>query len=427
MRLCCKVFSVRHSDFWRYPRIGCKCLILEDGSPYKKDELFRRFLEGRCGYEEVQWLLRYFNDAAPEELGQLIRQSLEADAADDVSLSTERQRVLDGVQTRLSEAIHVRPRSSIYQRLLPYAAAVLVALAVGLWFLDRKEQVDVSIQGELSADIPPGGNRATLTLADGQTLNLSETQHGIVIGQEGLTYDDGTPVDATAHGEESKRADLSFTLTTPKGGTYQLTLSDGTKVWLNAASTLKYPVQFDAGERTVELEGEAFFKVSEQWSASRGRTPRTRIPFFVKTGGQTVEVVGTQFNISAYDDEIETRTTLVEGKVNVSAAGAARAATALHPGEQATTKGTSIQVKAVDTDYYTAWTKGLFYFKRTPLADVLRQVSRWYDVEVIYGSAVPTDTFSGKVTRNVSLMELLDILQVSAIAVKLEGNKLVVD
>src|SRR5690606_13352531 len=175
-------------------------------------------------------------------------------------------------------------------------------------------------------DILPGGNRATLTLADGRTINLSEAQTGIVVG-DGITYLDGTGV----LDNSASSVSTIMSLSTPKGGTYQITLPDGSKVWLNANSTLKYPSRFGGKERVVELEGEAYFDVSQQSTANSRQA--SFVPFLVKTNNQTVEVLGTEFNISAYADDPVTKTTLVEGSVKVSAH-AVNASTLLKPGEQ---------------------------------------------------------------------------------------------
>jgi len=259
------------------------------------------------------------------------------------------------------------------------------------------------------------------------------------VGDE-ISYLDGTDVlDGrlkTGDGR-SKAEDLGLlTLATPKGGTYQITLPDGTKVWLNAASSLRYPGSFDGDERVVELEGEAYFEVSEQAHGGRSAagsgshvhtfTSSQKIPFKIISKGQTVEVLGTQFNISAYADDLEVKTTLVEGSVQIVNANS-KAVNKLLPGQQSTVRGRNTDIQAVDTEKYTAWKTGLFHFSNTPFEDMMRQISRWYDVEVVYTATVPGDTFTGKMSRDLSLMTVLELLNVSNVQVRLEGKQLIVE
>lgn len=304
-----------------------------------------------------------------------------------------------------------------------YAAATL-ALAIGVYYYQHRATPEKKPQEHhLAANVLPGGNRATLTLADGRTISLSEAQRGIVVGDD-ITYQDGSEV-LERHKADHSTAASTLILSTPKGGTYQLTLPDGTKVWLNAASTLKYPSRFNEKERIVELEGEAYFEVSKQLPAVGNHANTT--PFLVKTSTQMVKVLGTQFNISAYPDEPEVKTTLVEGKVLVAPTIDHWGPITVKPGEQATTRGDAIDIATVDTEQYTAWKDGRFHFKRTPLEDVMRQVSRWYDVEVVYKRGVPKESFTGKVSRGATLTELLDILQLSAIDITLKDDRLIVN
>ncbi|WP_353196530.1 FecR domain-containing protein [Parapedobacter defluvii] len=265
----------------------------------------------------------------------------------------------------------------------------------------------------------PGGNRATLTLADGRTITLDEGRTGIVIAGDAITYNDG---DALAEVDEKVKLTW-LELGTPKGGTYQVTLPDGTRVWLNAASTLRYPSRFSDTERLVELTGEAYFSVTRDSKRS----------FKVVSAGQKVEVLGTEFNVSAYSDDPETKTTLVEGKVRLYLANERNQETLekddyveLVPGEQGVTRGENLSKTHVDTALYTAWKSGYFYFKRTPVEEILRQVARWYDVEIKYEGNIPSETLSGDINRDVSLLGLLAILKQSTINVSLDGRILTV-
>lgn len=317
----------------------------------------------------------------------------------------------------------IRVRNGVrYRPWMAAAAVILVFLAVSvtIYMTMQKENRQIVVASS-DYDIVPGGNRATLTLADGRTITLDEAQDGIVIGNGEITYNDGNPL-ADVEGEDPGQVAL-LKLSTPNGGTYQVMLPDGTRVWLNAASTLKYPSRFSGVERIVELTGEAYFSVAKD--------PEKR--FRVISDGQEVQVLGTEFNVSAYPDDPETKTTLVEGKVRLSTAGKLHGVTRgndkyveLIPGEQGIINGESLTKANVDTALYTAWKSGYFYFNRTPLEEILRQAARWYDVEVVYQDGVPRETFSGDFKRDVSLSGLLDILQHSTINVTLKERTLIV-
>src|SRR5690606_9250112 len=214
-------------------------------------------------------------------------------------------------------------------------------------------------------------------------------------------------------------------LSTPKGGQYQITLPDGSRVWLNSASTLKYPSRFDDNERVVELAGEADFEVSHQFGAdSVERVGPGDIPFFVRTKGQVVKVLGTSFNISAYTDDDDLRTTLVTGRVEVSNVQRS-IARILIPNQQAIMRGDILIVSDVDVAPYIDWKDGFFSFQETSLQDAMRQLSRWYDLEVTYDSSIPTTYFFGKIRRDSSLSKVLKILQKSGLNFKVinEGGK----
>lgn len=330
-------------------------------------------------------------------------------------------------------------------RIVAAAAMILAALA-GTWvFLEQGSRINEQgqrskEQGLAAADIAPGDNRATLTLADGRMVDLSPEQSGIIVG-DGITYLDGSSVlSEQVNKLTSEQADKAeqndkltnsqvHNLTTPKGGTYSITLPDGTKVWLNAASTLKYPSRFSGDERIVELEGEAFFEVRKTGSPEDGKSGSQKIPFKVITNGQTVEVLGTKFNISAYPDEQEVKTTLVEGKVRVKAAAIGVAIrntqyTILSPKEQAITREAHTIIQQVDVQQFTAWRGGTFRFDDTPLVDIMRQVSRWYDVEVDY-SQLPDKRITGVVSRGERLSAVLRALAISSnVHFILQGRRL---
>ncbi len=382
---------------------------------------------------DVQWMVAYLQQHDQHALEEIAQELFESD------IQEARERLNKRLSEQLLQRIHQRIRKPRKLTWLPYAAAIIFALAVGIYVYQVSDK-QLTVGNLVEADIQPGGNRATLTLADGRTIALSSEQSGIVVGDD-IKYLGGIEVleqgarskeqgQHSPFGMENGNHNTQYAiLTTPKGGTYQLTLADGTKVWLNAASTLKYPERFDDKERVVELEGEAYFEVSYQLSAvsnqllvdgrkqAESRQPiAKKVPFLVKTATQTVEVLGTQFNISAYDDDADTKTTLVEGKVHVTADGQGAAIrntqyAILSPGQQSIVNQENIHVNNVDVSGFIGWKSGDFVFNGTELRDAMKQLSRWYDVEVVYEGHIPRTPFYGSISRNYSLTKLLNVLK----------------
>jgi ferric-dicitrate binding protein FerR (iron transport regulator) len=206
------------------------------------------------------------------------------------------------------------------------------------------------------------------------------------------------------------------TLTTPRGGQYEVMLPDGTKVWLNSASSLTYPVTFAGKERRVELTGEAYFEVAKNTSS----------PFFVKTSGQTVKVLGTHFNINSYEDEKCVKTTLLEGSVVITSDGNKQAVN-LKPGQQSVNKAASFDViNEADIDEAVAWKNGKFLFRNTDLQTVMRQLSRWYDVDVEYQGTIAERHYRGRISRNVPVSQVFEILKTSGINFIINGRTIIV-
>ncbi len=334
----------------------------------------------------------------------------------------------------------IAPRASKRVARWPYvAAAAVLALAIGVWIAISQQQSAVSLA---ASEILPGGNRATLTLADGRVINLDEAQTGITVSDEDISYDDGSSLNVMAGEAEPSLPNpgdalAMLSLTTPRGGTYQITLPDGSKVWLNANSTLKYPSRFLGDSREVFLEGEAFFEIRPQ---VRNVETHDYASFNVQTANQVVKVLGTQFNLSAYPDEAETRTTLVEGKVTVTSDtqqgstqtglttnGLRLTTKILSPGEQAIMSEAAIRTSQVDVTQYTAWKDGFFNFNGKTLQEAMKQLARWYDIEVDYEGGVPDNvTLRGKMERNLSLQTTLEILQRLNLKYRVEGRRLTI-
>lgn len=377
------------------------------------EALIRRYLDGACSPAEAKKVEAWYNKV-------LESQKPDPPEWDYVKLHRE---VLSNIHHHKnrdmaeapaeSSAIPVR-RLHRYTRIAIVAATVLLVAVAGIsgYYLVNMPAIDHG------TDIAPGGNRATLTLSDGRMVELSEAYSEIRIHEGDIAYQDGTLLlnrDDSRHGSESELI-TQYQLATPNGGTYQVTLSDGSRVWLNAASSLSYPSRFDEGERIVELEGEAYFEVARirKAGSSDGEGQEDLVPFKVRTAGQTIEVLGTAFNVSAYTDHAGEVTTLISGSVRVSDR-QTQTALLLLPGEQAISQPTGFGKRAVDTQPYTAWKEGIFLFDETPLAEVMRQVARWYDVSIDY-DRLPERQISGIVSRDQPLSSVLHSLAVT-------GNK----
>ncbi len=387
-------------------------------------EIYSRYLTGETSKEEDAILLRHFLEFGHETP---LRQVIEAQFATNRSQAGQEQAGMHAALARVEEGLRARIRFSgtptvqvgRFKGWLPYAAAAIIAVVLGSWLLTLRISPQAHDRMAGAAAILPGSNRATLTLEDGRTIALNESQQGIVVGK-GVTYADGTNVldGAQADPDTGKPSDgAHMVLTTPRGGVYRISLPDGSKVWLNANSTLKYPARFSPHERVIFLTGEAFFQVS---------TAKT--PFRVVSAGQAVEVLGTEFNISAYQDDAVTKTTLVEGRVKVMLTDHAPIQHAvLNRGQQSALVGGRLQVSDVDTDRYVAWKSNEFMFDEASIDDVMKAVERWYDVNVVYEGPKPTDRLGGGVSRFEDVSKVLELLeQAGDVTFRLAGRTIYV-
>ncbi len=333
-----------------------------------------------------------------------------------------RGRILAKVRENMQSKT-IRAKNRGFRRAIRIAAAILFILSTGvyLWLVnDSKEGTKVQF---VQNDVYPGGNRAMLTLADGRTITLSSEQSGIVIGDE-IRYEGGGLVDGFAVSPDKEDSEMQYNvITTPKGGQYQIKLADGSRVWLNSASSLRYPTKFAVDRREVELlEGEAYFEINRQVSPS---THSRKVPFRVIGKNQTVEVLGTQFNINAYADEKGIKTTLVEGSVSIHAH---RQTKTLTPGQQAVlTDNNGMLINEVDTEPFTAWKDGFFYFDDADIYTVMKQFQRWYDIKVQYDIGYSDDLFVGKIPKAVTLSAALNVLKSAGVNFEMkEGGHLIV-
>ncbi|HWW38012.1 FecR family protein, partial [Pedobacter sp.] len=268
-------------------------------------------------------------------------------------------------------ASHQKPvvKKISWYRYTATAAAVLLLIGAGLFYFNSHHVILNPSQdpGLVKNTIKAGQNKATLTLANGKVINLDSTTNGEIAEQTGITITKTEKgqlvynVTESAKKEKTASAKIAYnTITTPRGGQYQVNLPDGSKIWLNASSSLKYPTLFSKNERRVELSGEAYFEVAKMTFKESGHK-KARTPFIVVTSKQQVEVLGTHFNINSYEDEATTKTTLLEGAVRVSQVGSRKTVNLL-PGLQSVLNNNNLSTRAVDTDEAVAWKNGYFQF-----------------------------------------------------------------
>jgi hypothetical protein len=328
------------------------------------------------------------------------------------------------------------------------AAACLFTVGIAGYVLLNKKSTAVPVaatSGPYKNDVQPGGQKAMLTLGNGQQIVLDSAANGL-LAQEGNAQvkKEGSGLKYQSAIGNPESAITFNTLTTPRGGEYKLTLPDGSRVWLNAASSIRYPTAFTGNTREVELEGEGYFEVA----TLRLRSGQ-KMPFHVKTSTQDIEVLGTHFNVNAYKDEETIKTTLLEGRVKVGsrqwAVGSEEKAkgkgqraegkeesVVLKPGEQASISQTSqqsqpIPVQTVDTGEVMAWTNGQFIFREQRIENIMKQISRWYNVEVAFAGKPTQEGFTASVPRNVPVSKVLRYLELTTLVhFKIDGNKITV-
>jgi transmembrane sensor len=376
-------------------------------------ELLEKYRTGNCTDAEKAivetWYLKF-----EQEEGNLLSDTQISDATD---------RIWNSMPIHETAVLPVRKRN--LWPAIGTAAAVILLGSLALYLFNpsllspSKEQL-AKVNPAAQALILPGGNKAVLTLADGKQITLDEAGNGKLAEQSGITITktkDGQLVYTVSPSAAAAKGAAMNMIATPKGGQYQVNLPDGTKVWLNAASSLRYPTAFTAGVRQVSLTGEAYFEVAKV---------RPEMPFKVLTTTQTVEVLGTHFNVNSYTDEPAIKTTLLEGAVKVISPSAAVKELILKPGQQSVLRGDRLNVADVNEEEVIAWKNGMFRFRDADLQTVMRSVARWYDVQVNYEGTLPARQFSGEIHRNVNLSEVLDILSFFKVHFRVDGKTITV-
>ena len=414
-------------------------------------ELAHRFLEGTATEEEKTLLHQWFDTADKEaiELVFLPERETEEDvqkrifAALQVAIAEEpverpaAEPVEPAAAAMPVESSPVAPaprRIGRYTRWIAAASILVVAGVTGLYFW-KAHQAGTAACCEVPVaavrkDLPPGGNKATLLLGDGSTVNLGAAQNGVIRQVAGARIDKqdgklvyyaatnaGTAGAAKTGGAGAMKAAAPEmnTIQTPRGGQYQVVLPDGTRVWLNAASSLTYPTVFTGPDRRVQLNGEAYFEVARKKDQ----------PFLVAAGNMQVNVLGTHFNLMAYDDENAIKTTLLEGAVKVTKGDASYM---LQPGQQASLDRSSgaFRILAVNVDEVVAWKNGVFELGGETIEPVMREMARWYDVDVEYQGKT-NEHFRGTIPRSSNASEVFRMLELTgAVHFTIEGKKVIV-
>lgn len=299
---------------------------------------------------------------------------------------------------------------------LPWTAAAAVLVIAGSTYILRQSAKDEASQAQTAAiDVPAPANKPTLTLGNGTVLDLSEQNNGALAQQGGTTVSKEESMLVYEPGHSGAQPVMNK-LTVPRGVQYRIVLPDGTKVWLNAASELQFPSVFNGNQRQVRLLGEGYFEVAANANQ----------PFVVQTVGPRIEVLGTAFNVKAYGEEPRVKTALLSGSVRIIAGeGKSRM---MHPGEVTSVNGEQdIRIiSETDAELAVAWKEGVFSFRNEYIAEILLEIGRWYDVEIVYEGPVAHRRFTGKVSRSYSLSETLSVLLASNLHFRQEGKKIIV-
>lgn len=388
-------------------------------------QLMQLYMEHRASDAERNELLELLQAAEnEEEIKKGIRQALEEqdttvpDMNEEVSAAVlEAIFLVDPGKVEDADRNESPSKKAIpLFRWLSYAAAMLLAIATGIFFFIRARSTPAALptpQQGVAKNIAPGGQKAILTLANGSTINLDDAHKGD-IARDGSAAIAKTGNSIVYHVLPGSPATVAYnTITTPRGGQYHLDLSDGSKVWLNASSSLHFPTTFTGKERTVALTGEAYFEIAKN----------STMPFTVTVNGLQVKVLGTSFNINAYMDEPAMRTTLIDGAVSVVTS---QQELTLKPGQQASATDAGMLKLDADLEEVMAWKNGIFNFKDLDIATIMRQISRWYDVEIVYEGKKPEGHFSGMISRNIPAQSVLKILEAEGIHFTIASNRIVI-
>ncbi|WP_316814512.1 FecR family protein [Pedobacter nyackensis] len=370
-------------------------------------QLLNKYMDETCTPEEKLMLDVWLHQEA-SSAGQII---------DEQELKRIGERIGENVKKRIHTKI-VSPIRPINWYKYAAAAVILIIFSVSLFsILNRSNHPKQLALLKKHQDIAPGGNKAILTLSNGKKVVLDETANGQIADEEGVVVKklaDGRII-YVEDGQISNNATepVYNTVATPRAGQYRVDLPDGTRVWLNSESSLKYPTVFTAATREVELIGEGYFEVHKDRSK----------PFIVKSNELSIKVLGTHFNISSYKSDQVSMVSLLEGAVDVSLRGNSRI---LVPGQQAyhQKNSSNLFVRPVNTASVASWKDGMFVFEDESLQQIMNKIARWYDIKLIYESLDPKLTFTGAVPRNSQISAVLKQLEATGnVKFKIDGNQ----
>jgi transmembrane sensor len=370
---------------------------------------------------ERSWLLNYIEHTDQDVLVKLLEDQFMNSLNDPQPINSERSiQILNEIHKKI---LQPETRSNVFQlwiRRIAVAACVIGVIATGILYAIKKNTTNIAANHSrsktFSNDVNAGGVKATLTLANGAKVILDDVKNGTVSNQGNtkVTKTDGK----LAYNANSSSAESVYnTVSTPRGGHYQVELPDGSQVWLNAVSSIRFPTAFTGKERVVEITGEAYFEVAKN----------KKLPFVVKVNNSEVRVFGTHFNVMAYSDEAVVKTTLLEGSVQFSSGSSS---CMLKPGEQSELdKSGQVKVNTdVDVDNVVAWKNGLFDFENAGIEDIMRQLSRWYDVDVVYNNKKVNDRFYAEIPSTSNLSEVLRALELTGkVSFDIQGRKIIIN
>lgn len=375
-------------------------------------KIIKKYLKGKASNSEVSFLEKYYNHFEKESSF-----TWRLSVNDKENLERE---LFAGILQKTTKKKKIFQLSKICWYKQAMAALILLFIGLGTYYnliaTNGSETTVIATPVLAKKDLRPGGNRAILTLSNGSTVVLDSTGNGFV------TQQSNTQIVKTAKGQlsyttlnQNSKELVYNSVSIPRGGQYQLVLPDGTKVWLNADSSIRFPVAFVGKERKVTITGEAYFEVAKD----------KKKPFIVSSANMDVEVLGTHFNVSAYAEESIVKTTLLEGSVKINNK---KSEVYLVPGQQSQLNNSGqFSIKNnIDVDKEIAWTKGKFQFNSNTIQEIMLQLSRWYDVEVIYQGKVSSETFSAIIKRSSNISQVLKLMEASGVKFDIEGKKIYV-
>ncbi|GAB3910960.1 FecR family protein [Mucilaginibacter boryungensis] len=390
-----------------------------DNADFRVTYLLKLYLRKQASHEEIAELLDLLELSSVEEISGVLEEYWEQlDISASFFETPKSEEIYKRIIQQKNKPAGFKP--GFLMAWFSIAASILFIAGGAYYLVSRHAPVATAVQAKvvLAHDALPGSEKAILTLGNGETIDLDSASKGMVTLRGNIQIvkkDDGQINYQPANTALQKQKIEINTVTTPRGGTYHIVLPDGSNVWLNAASQIKFPTAFIGPQRRIELNGEAYFEVAKN----------PAMPFIVKVNAEEVKVLGTHFNIMAYDDEQSLRTTLLEGAVMLTTRNISYT---LHPGNQAVLAkdGNLKMIENADIGASIAWKEGLFQFKDENIANILRQAARWYNLDVSYQGKVPLKQFTGKISRNIKLSEMLSMFKYAGINFDIEGNHITV-